>query len=306
VSTSLIPAPYSRLVDDAAVFPPGNAPIEVAVAEHLGHLASPYTDLVGPLVIGDTALPRLTSAVQDGAAVERGAVDVAVVVTGGAGAIQPAAHVAAASPNLSLRSVEVALRDDSDLGANVRRVVAALDALLDAGTLDDDLGCVVELPRLYGATPSRGWLAALDEIAARDLRVKLRTGGEDADDFPDPTELATCIDAALEREIAFKCTAGLHRAVRHRDRATGLLHHGFLNVLAATRTSLDGASVTEVADILGLADTVEVTDLVEEAGPDALASARRWFTSFGSCSVLEPLEDLVDLGLVADLDEGTP
>ena len=30
---------------------------------------------------------------------------------------------------------------------------------------------------------------------------------------------------------------------------------------------------------------------------EALASARRWFTSFGSCSVLEPLEDLLDRAL---------
>ena len=33
--------------------------------------------------------------------------------------------------------------------------------------------------------------------------------------------------------------------------------------------------------------------------PDEAARTRRWFTSFGSCSVLEAHEDLVELGLVA-------
>jgi hypothetical protein len=29
-----------------------------------------------------------------------------------------------------------------------------------------------------------------------------------------------------------------------------------------------------------------------------MTRTRRWFTGFGSCSVLDPLHDLVDLGLV--------
>ena len=34
------------------------------------------------------------------------------------------------------------------------------------------------------------------------------------------------------------------------------------------------------------------------ADPDVAARTRRWFTSFGSCSVLEAHEDLVELGLL--------
>ena len=47
--------------------------------------------------------------------------------------------------------------------------------------------------------------------------------------------------AALDRETPFKCTAGLHNAVRHRAADTGFEHHGFLNVLLATRQAFDGA-----------------------------------------------------------------
>ena len=75
------------------------------------------------------------------------------------------------------------------------------------------------------------------------LRLKFRTGGLDAAAFPSSEVLAGWIDAALDRETQFKCTAGLHRAVRHTGE-DGFEHHGFLNVLLATRRAFDGASPT--------------------------------------------------------------
>ena len=47
------------------------------------------------------------------------------------------------------------------------------------------------------------------------LRLKFRTGGLEASAFPTAEVLAGWIDAALDRETPFKCTAGLHNAVRH-------------------------------------------------------------------------------------------
>ena len=43
----------------------------------------------------------------------------------------------------------------------------------------------------------------------------------------------------------------------------------------------------------------ESAALVEAARELDLAGARRWFTSFGSCSVAEPLADLRELGLLS-------
>ena len=114
--------------------------------------------------------------------------------------------------------------------------------------------------------------------------------------FPTAATVAAWIDAALDRETAFKCTAGLHHAVRHRDHETGFEHHGFLNVLLATRLAFDGGTPAEVARVL---DDHYANDLVALARQADLAGARRWFTSYGSCSVTEPLDDLVGLGLLA-------
>jgi hypothetical protein len=291
-SQSTISPAFTALVDDAAVFPPGNAPLDQAVRAHAEHRSSTYAALVGPLVVGDAHLAELVSG-----ATPDPALAVTVVVSGGAGALEPTVRWAARAQGLELRGLEIALRDSAtgELAHNARRIVTAVDDLVSAGVLDDGVPVYVETPRLYEAPPTHDWLAALDELAARDHRVKLRTGGLEADAFPSAHELATCIGAALDRELAFKCTAGLHRALRHRDEETGFEHHGFLNVLRATRVSLDGGSVDDVAGVL---EETEARVLLDDADGAALAGARRWFRSFGSCSVTDPLHDLETLGLV--------
>ena len=208
------------------------------------------------------------------------------MVSGGAGALEPAARWATGSPLLQARGFEIALRDLDDLAGAARRVVAAADLGLD-------IPVYVEPPLVE--EPGHAWLAAADEVAAADLRLKFRTGGVTADAFPSSAVLAAAIDAALDRELPFKCTAGLHHAVRHRAAETGFEHHGFLNVLLATRTALDGE---DVVTALEEHEAAVVVRRLQEVGSDALARARRWFTSFGCCGVHDPLEELLDLGLV--------
>ena len=300
-----VPAWLARLVDDAAVFPPGNAPLPQAVTEHRAHAASGYADLVGPLVVGDQHLPELLDLVPTGSSPASAAgptapLPVSVVVSGGAGALEGAVRWATRAGALELQSLEIALRDDATgaIEHNARRILTAVDQLVSAGELDDETPVYVEPPRLYGAPPTPGWLGALDEIAAAGHRLKFRTGGLDADAFPAAHELAACLEAALDREAPFKCTAGLHHAIRHRAEETGFEHHGFLNVLLATRATFDSAPVDEVAAVLETTDPDAVTGALRQHGDDALARTRRWFTAFGSCSVREPLDDLVALRLL--------
>ncbi|WP_182525660.1 hypothetical protein [Nocardioides dongkuii] len=260
---------WSALVDDAAIFPPGDAELAAAVGAHLAR----DQPLVGSFVLRDTDLPAVAAL--------PGSADLAlsVVVTGGAGQVAgPAAYAARAG--LRLAGLETALRDLDDLAGNARRVVAAVDAARAEGALDEDVPVFVELPQ---DDPSYAWLAAADEVAAAELRLKLRTGGVEAHQVPDAARLAAWADAALDRETPFKCTAGLHRAVRH-DAG-----HGFLNVLLATVRAFDGAARPEVIAVL--------EDRDPALDPAELARGRRWFTSFGSCSVDEPLADLRARGL---------
>jgi hypothetical protein len=265
---------WARLVDDAAIFPPGNAPLHAATAAYDARTVEEGAELVGTFVLKDTDLPLV-----------RGfGGPLSVVVTGGAGQLAGPAGLCQRL-GLDLAGLEIALRDPDDLAGNARRVVAALREV------ETDVPVYVELPHV-GNTSS--WLAAADEVAAAELRLKFRTGGPDAAAFPAAHALARWIDAALDRETPFKCTAGLHNAVRHTGEDS-FEHHGFVNVLVATRMLFDGATVEEAVAVLEQRDSAVLAEAARELG---LAGARRWFTSFGSCSVAEPLADLRELGLL--------
>jgi hypothetical protein len=278
----LVPT-WTGLVDDAAIFPPGNAPLHEATAAYSARRDEWYAGFVGSFVLKDTDLPlvRGTDA------------DLSVVVTGGAGQVAGPLGLARRL-GLSVVGVEIALRDLDDPAGNARRVVAAVDAARAEEVLDEETPVHVELPQ---AEPSAAWLAAADEVAAAELRLKFRTGGTDAAAFPSASTVTRWIDAALDRETPFKCTAGLHQALRHRDPETGFEHHGFLNLLLATELLFAGGSVDDAA---ALADLASAPDLITHAFDTDLSGTRRWFTSFGSCSVTEPLESLAATGLLEE------
>ncbi|GAA1687614.1 hypothetical protein GCM10009745_35490 [Kribbella yunnanensis] len=280
---STVPALYRHLVDDAAMFPPGNLPLTEAVTAHRAHRAAPYADLVGPFVCTDEDLPRVAEAAGDEP------LQVTVVVTGGAGGIEPAVRWADRSPSLELTAIEVRLRDEGDLARNALRVVRAAEACIDDQTVYVETG-------LDGS-----WEQALGAIAEAGYAAKLRTGGLDAHLFPSADQVASYITRCLDVEVPFKCTAGLHNAIAHTDPATGFEHHGFLNVLLATRASLDAASPGEVAAVLASRDGTALAAQARELSEAQVSGTRRWFHSFGSCSIAEPRADLTELNLMEDL-----
>jgi hypothetical protein len=252
------------------------------VAAYVSRRDEWYADLVGSFVVTDTSVPDVG---------ER--IPLSIVVTGGAGAIGGALHLAGRK-GAEVAGLEIALRDLDDLAGNARRVVTAVDAARQDRVLDDETPVYVELPQ---QDPGPAWLAAADAVAESELRLKFRTGGLESHLFPTAATLASWIDAALDRETPFKCTAGLHNALR-RTGAEGFEHHGFVNVLLATRHAFDGANTDEVVAVLDERVPEVVLARWHDQGDDAMARTRRWFTSYGSCSVTEPLDDLLALGLV--------
>ncbi|TDD61308.1 hypothetical protein E1263_08100 [Kribbella antibiotica] len=280
---STVPALYRHLVDDAAMFPPGELPLTEAVPAHRAHRAAPYAELVGAFVCTDEDLPRVAEAAGDEP------LRVTVVITGGAGGIEPAVRWAERSPSLELVGVEVRLRDEGDLARNAMRVVRAAEDCIDDQTVYVETG-------LDGA-----WEQALGTVAEAGYAAKLRTGGLDAYLFPSADQVASFITRCLDVEVPFKCTAGLHNALRHTSADTGFEHHGFLNVLLATRASLDGASLGEVAAVLASRDGTALASQARALSELQVEGTRRWFHSFGSCSISEPLDDLIALNLMEEL-----
>jgi hypothetical protein len=131
---------------------------------------------------------------------------------------------------------------------------------------------------------------ALDEVAARGLRAKIRCGGERV---PSAEELADFIRGCRSRGLVFKATAGLHHAYPTEDG-----EHGFLNLLAAAVFGNEEEALRERPPAFALdAESFRWRD--REALPAQLADVRAsLFHSIGTCSFFEPVEELAEVGVL--------
>jgi hypothetical protein len=131
---------------------------------------------------------------------------------------------------------------------------------------------------------------ALDEVAARGLRAKIRCGGERV---PSVRELADFVRGCRLRGLVFKATAGLHHAY-----ATAEGEHGFLNLLAAAVFGDEEEALRERSPAFAL-DATSFRWRDREAPPARLADVRAsLFHSVGTCSFCEPVEELQGLGIL--------
>jgi hypothetical protein len=268
---------FTGLFDDAALFPPGDAPMAVAVPAHR-ELRARLGALTGPFVVQAARLDELAAHLEDGE-------PIGVSVIAAAGELPTAASRIWAHPGLTLAGMEVPVVADA---AAAREAVRVLRDVVPEGVPSS-----VEVPR----TSERE--AVLDVLAGTAHRAKLRTGGLRPELFPSPEELAATLSACVDRGVSLKCTAGLHHAVRHTDPATGWEHHGFLNVLLAVCALTDGASTATAAEHLRWTDTTAVVAALRSWTPEQTSRTRAAFTSFGTCSVLEPVDELVALGMLS-------
>ena len=266
------------LVDDAAVFPPGNATIADAVNAHRDHQSSWYAEVVGPLLVRSSDVVTLLEASRPGDDLRIGL----IADDGLTGLVESIGLLFDHDERAALAQVEIPLPPGHDPAAAMR---VLLDQLAFSAT------AYVEVPRA-------GFEGALDALAEDGAeRAKFRTGGSTAATFPSEAELAAFVSACLERKLGFKLTAGLHRAVRSTS-AEGFEQHGFLNVLAAVAAGQGGAREDELAGLLALRTAEPL--LQQLAGAD-VAGVRRAFVSFGCCGVTDPVDDLVALGLIGEL-----
>jgi hypothetical protein len=278
--TAAVPRLFERLCDDAAVFPPGNLPLAQAVPAHLEHRAGRHRRLVGPFVVAAAALPELAGLLSGRPA---GSFDLALTVpepAAVAGALAAADGIAA----VRVGAVEVAV----PAGIGAAEVVPVLDA---ARAGRPDLPVFVELPR----DERRPDLVRA--LAGTGLLAKLRTGGVRAELYPGLEELAQALVVTTRAGLPVKATAGLHHAIRNTDPATGFEQHGFLNVLTAVDAALAGADAAELARLLAERAPEVMAERISALGARS-DRVREQFRSFGTCSIAEPLDELVVLGLL--------
>lgn len=285
MSTQVDPTPlFAGLIDDAAVFPPGLAPLDVAVREHLDRRTSPYAACIGPLLVPAAAAAELKTLAAGDPRTSEEPLRVGLIVRPG-------------SPVDPLREAVELLHDDPLVEVTALELgwAPGWQSVLDLG-----LSVAVEVG-VGGAQQE-----ALDDIAAAvddgaDVIAKFRTGETPTWAWPDEAALAGFLDAVVLHGLPFKLTGGLHHAVRGTYEEEPM--HGVLNVLLATHEALNGSEAPELAEVLTQDNAEVLVERVTRLTPEEVEQTRASFSAYGCCVVLEPIEELVALGLLSPTKE---
>lgn len=271
------------LVDDAALFPPGNAPMVQALREHEARKDEPWSGAVGGFVCPAARVGELLAGRG-----EHQAVLVSLVLDPSVPGVYDAVRRADSAAGIVVIGIEAPL---AALGEDGARVLAE-DLLVFERGGGPHLG-FLEVPRdapdsALDLVPASGWHAA-----------KYRTGGVTAATHPTEAELAHFLVGCEERRLRFKLTAGLHHAVRTTT-AEGFEQHGVLNVLAGVALARHGADRARVAEVLAERDSALLAKEVRSWTRSDGQAVRDRFLSFGCCGVGEPLGELRALGVLKD------
>jgi hypothetical protein len=288
------PALFAALIDDAAVFPPGLAPLPDAVREHRTHRSSRYAALIGPLLVPATDAAALVELVPPGAEPLRAG----LIARPGTPlhTVTDALHLLRDHPQVQVCAVEVGWTPEwRDL---------------DLGVLEQEPALVLEVPR--GTDQAR----VLDDIAeagrsgtaaSGSVVAKFRTGATPAWAWPDEQELAAFLHAAVARQLPFKLTGGLHHAVRGTHPVTGRdeehaeEQHGLLNVLCAVAGAVDGLNPESLAHLLAERDPQPLAREVAALTAADAERVRALFTAYGCCGVTDPVTELSELNLIEEM-----
>ena len=144
------------------------------------------------------------------------------------------------------------------------------------------------------------------------LRAKIRTGGVTAEAFPGRMQVVRFLAACVAHQVPFKATAGLHHPLHGDYRLTydrGSAHasmFGFLNLFVAAILLRNGLSEAEAELALDddgphafVFDDHSVSWRGHRLSTSTIHTAREQFAiAFGSCSFIEPMDDLHSMGLL--------
>jgi hypothetical protein len=317
----------TRLIDDAGLFPPALLPMDAAVEQHNRVLTGPHRWLVARFICPAPRLAELGEALPDEPDSDWEVSALLEVAEGPwpealAGQVEAIARFSDET-GVPVRVIEGRLPAEWSVDGAEPGAIVDLTDMIQASGLDADPPVRVFLEVPVAGAGDDVTRTALEAIAeAREdhgaTRValpgaKVRCGGKTADAFPTPEEVALVVAACREQGIPFKATAGLHHPFRHLDTATGFTQHGFLNVVGAAILGRARGLDEETLATLLADDAPGHFELSPDrfrwqgvsVRADEIEDARRdLFVAYGSCSIDEPVEDLVALGVLLSGDPG--
>jgi hypothetical protein len=280
----------AQVIDYAGLFPPAECPMQEAVRNYGHYRRGPHARMLGRFVLPVARLPEF---VRD-LARERGA-----------GPEGPWL--------LSLLGSKDA-GADAEIMQGCQRAGTCFDSIELRAQSSDEVTQLLalypdDIPRYLEFPPERvKQIAPL--LAGRGVRAKIRMGGTTVQAIPEAGVVAQFLATCAEHKVPFKATAGLHHAVRvaapltYAADSPSATMHGFLNLFFAALLAYEGAEREVVTAVLQEeergafhASRDEFFCNQRSFSTVQIAKARRKFIlGMASCSFLEPLLDLQELG----------
>ncbi|MDB4917765.1 MAG: hypothetical protein JWM95_5409, partial [Gemmatimonadetes bacterium] len=282
------------LIDYAGLFPPAALSMKDGVANYHTYRSSSHAWVLGRLIVPVARLDELASTITE------------------SGLPSSPWHISAlAGTNVGLDAMTIASWNADHAHAAIVDVVEAKATSVSevdviANAFDASVTTYVEIP--VHDDPSE----LIAEIGRAGCRAKIRMGGITVGAFPGAGSVARFITSCAKQNVPFKATAGLHHPLRGEYRLTyepdapcGSMY-GFVNIFVTAAFARAGMPEELLVELLGegQASAFEFTG----AGMtwrdyaltlNQLAEARGSLaTSFGSCSFREPIDDLLQLGLL--------
>lgn len=268
-----IAAALASALDYAGLFPPATLALADALANYRRYAASPGRWALGRFVVPVARLEAMEQAAP-------------------APGILPAAIAAIGSDDFALDRRALAAYNARHLAQSAIESYEARAGSRQAIALCREAAAGLEA--YCEIAPNHPELEALLEaVAEAGCRAKLRTGGITAAAIPSPDQVVRFLAICCRLRLPFKCTAGLHHALRGRHPLTYApdapvaVMHGYLNVMRAASALLDGATPAAARELLLASEPVTLG--LAAWTPDQIARTRALFTGFGTCSFEEPL-----------------
>jgi len=286
-----VEALLTRIIDYAGLFPPASLDMESAVRTYQGALRSDESWMLGNFVLPAKRLAEFARTFNEVCCDERE---------------QPWM--------LSVVCTEEDVRDDARMIDDFQEGAAFL-AAFEAKAIHDTaawntLAVLARGPMRYIEFPPELAGEVLPVLVEHGARAKIRTGGVTAPAIPPPETIISFLRTCEEKRVAFKATAGLHRALRGVRRLTYEMGspeakmHGFLNVFFAAGLAQNGA--VDEALMKALLEENPVAFQFEDGliawrderlTLEQIVHLRSTLAiSFGSCSFSEPVDDLKEMG----------
>jgi hypothetical protein len=301
------------LIDYAGLFPPAALPMKAAVESYAEYLEGPDSWALGRFVVPAARLEEFSQAFNNVCCGERERAWSLSVLLSSDRQTGPQADTQA-----DFRTgLPSGLQAEIAQLENFARGAAFVDALeVKADSANNAASLLAGLPEgatMYVEFPPALAPAMLPTLSRFSARAKLRTGGVTANAFPSTDAVAAFLVACAAAKVGFKATAGLHHALRGEHRITyepgsrRAVMHGFVNVLLAASLAwsapnalMQNEPTATLQEESPSAFTFE-EDAVRWHGHrlsgDEIEAARSEFAiGYGSCSFLEPLEEVRALG----------